>query len=210
MGVRPGVQRHLTRPHSRRRLRCSKAHTALYHAFTSVIFTATLAFIFVQIITRLLERLSAVKIGDSLGSEMLAHEGAAMGPVVSRPQFDKIWAYIDEAIAGGLPLLYGGNRGMVTGLGKGYFIPPTVFADVPTDAKVWNEEIFGPVLCLRRFSSEQEALVIANANSYGLAGAVFSQDAARCTRVAAALRCGIVWKNCSQVTIDSTALPTPP
>lgn len=142
-----------------------------------------------------------MKIGDSLGADMLSHEGAAMGPVVSRPQFDKIWAFIDEALSDGLSLLYGGKREMVVGLGKGYFIPPTVFADVPTDAKVWNEEIFGPVLCLRRFSSEEEALAVANANSYGLAGAVFSQDAARCKRVAGALRCGIVWKNCSQVNL---------
>jgi betaine-aldehyde dehydrogenase len=90
-----------------------------------------------------------VKIGDSLGAELVSYEGASMGPVVSRGQFDKIWAFIDEAKAAGVPLLYGGERSMVQDLGKGYFIPPTIFVDVPTSARVWQEEIFGPVLCIR-------------------------------------------------------------
>jgi hypothetical protein len=76
---------------------------------------------------------------------MLRHEGPCMGPVVNDAQFNKVWRYIDEAKAEGLTLVCGGERLQRAG----YFIPPTVFVDVPTTARVWNEEIFGPVLCIR-------------------------------------------------------------
>ena len=87
---------------------------------------------------------------------------------------------------------------MVAHLGAGYYIPPTIFTDVPRDSSTWNEEIFGPVLCVNTFSTEEEAVSVANDSEYGLAGAVFSADAARCDRVVRALRVGIVWSNCCQ------------
>jgi betaine-aldehyde dehydrogenase len=150
------------------------------------------------LITALLARVSIIKIGDSLTEDMIAHEGGKMGPVVSKVQYDKIWAYIEEAKASNLKLIYGGDKSMVASLGKGYFIPPTIFVDVPTSSKIWNEEIFGPVLCIVGFSTEDEAVQIANHTIYGLAAAVFSANSERCERISKVLRAGIVWKNCSQ------------
>ena len=83
-------------------------------------------------------------------------------------------------------------------LGQGYFIPPTIFTQVPTTSRIWREEIFGPVLCVREFETEEEAVRVANDSDFGLAGAVFSADEDRCDRIARALRTGIVWKNCCQ------------
>jgi betaine-aldehyde dehydrogenase len=150
------------------------------------------------LMARLTERVKAIKIGDQQSAEILAHSGPSMGPVVSRGQYDKIWSVIDASIAKGLKVAYGGERSLVSGLGNGYYIPPTIFVDVPTDDSTWNEEIFGPVLCVNTFTTEEEALRVANDSEYGLAGAVFSADAARCDRVTRALRVGIVWKNCCQ------------
>jgi len=148
---------------------------------------------------RLLERVKDIKMGDSLAADMMAHQGPTMGPVVSKGQYDKIWAYIDDAKAQGLVFAYGGTRDLVKHLpAGGFFIPPTILVDVPTTATVWKEEIFGPVLCIREFSTEQEAVSVANDSCYGLAAAVFSADAERCTRVTKLMRAGIVWKNCSQ------------
>ena len=87
---------------------------------------------------------------------------------------------------------------MVQHLGDGYFIPPTIFVDVPTTSRIWTEEIFGPVLCIREFSTEQEAVQLANDSETGLASAVFSADEARCDRIARMLRTGVCWKNCCQ------------
>jgi betaine-aldehyde dehydrogenase len=73
-----------------------------------------------------------------------------------------------------------------------------VLADAPSDSRAWREEIFGPVLCLRDFRTEDEAVATANDSAYGLAAAVMSADAALCDRVARRLRVGVVWLNCSQ------------
>eukprot|EP01035_Chromulina_nebulosa_P020723 gene20723-26867_t len=151
-----------------------------------------------QLLTKLLERVQEIKIGDSLSQEFLSYEGPAMGPVISKGQYDKIWAYIDKAIADGITLFYGGDRKLVETLGPGYFIPPTIFIDVPTTSAIWKEEIFGPVLSIRSFELEEEAIYSANNTEYGLAAAVFSADKERVTRVSRALRAGVVWENCCQ------------
>ena len=85
-------------------------------------------------------------------------------------------------------------------LASGYFIEPTIFADLPTESRIWNEEVFGPVLCVRTFRDEAQAVRMANDTPYGLAAAVMSNDTERCERIACALRAGIVWINCSQPT----------
>ncbi len=76
---------------------------------------------------------------------------------------------------------------------------------MPLDSWIWREEVFGPVLCIHSFDTEQEAIALANDSRFGLAGAVMSDDLARCDRVARALRAGVVWVNCSQPTF--TQLP---
>jgi len=152
-------------------------------------------------VEKLLARLPAIAVGDSLSAEMLARGDApAMGPLVSAVQCEKVWGYIDDARAAGATVLHGGDRAEVAGVagGKGFFVPPTVLADAPSDSRAWREEIFGPVLCLRDFRTEDEAVATANDSAYGLAAAVMSADAALCDRVARRLRVGVVWLNCSQ------------
>ncbi|MNN19692.1 Betaine aldehyde dehydrogenase [compost metagenome] len=92
----------------------------------------------------------------------------------------------------------GGNR--PPGHDKGFFLQPTIFADVPEDSWIWKEEVFGPVVCIRPFDDEAQALRSANDSRFGLAAAVMSRDLERAERVARKLRAGIVWINCSQPT----------
>jgi betaine-aldehyde dehydrogenase len=126
-----------------------------------------------------------------------------MGPIVSAGQQQRVLEGIARGKACGARLVTGGGR--PAGLARGYFVEPTIFADVPADSWIWREEVFGPVLCVRPFDTEEEAVAMANDSRYGLAGAVMSDDLARCDRVATALRAGVVWINCSQPTF--TQLP---
>jgi betaine-aldehyde dehydrogenase len=141
---------------------------------------------------KLVTEVRKIKIGSGLEA------GVKLGPQVSKAQYDKVLSYIETGIKEGGRLLTGGKR--PANLDKGYFIEPTVFADVDTQATIWREEIFGPVVAVRSFSTEQEAVTLANDSEFGLAGAVMSADKARCDRVARALKAGIVWTNCSQPT----------
>ena len=145
---------------------------------------------------RLIERLVAeaqkIRIGNGLD------EGTLLGPLVSEGQYTKVLAAIEKARADGASILCGGHR--APGFEKGYFVSPTVIADAPLDSDAWREEIFGPVVCVRPFETEAEAVALANDSRFGLAAAVMSGDEARAERVAAALRAGIVWINCSQPT----------
>lgn len=145
------------------------------------------------IVAKVVSKIGSISIGDSLGANW-TNEGAVMGPVINQVQYDKIWAFIDEAKANKVTCAYGGERSLVKDL-PGLFIPPTVYTDVNRNERVWNEEIFGPVLCINTFKTEAEAVAVANDSELGLAGAVFSADLERCSRVGSALRCGIVWTN---------------
>ena len=150
------------------------------------------------VVKGLIERMEKISIGDQLQEPNWSHEGSTMGPVINKVQYDKIWDFVHGAKAAGINCAYGGDKEMVKHLEPGYFVPPTVFTDVPTDARIWKEEIFGPVVCINTFDDESEAVGVANDSDFGLAGAVFSADLHRCSRVSNALRCGTVWVNCSQ------------
>ncbi len=106
--------------------------------------------------------------------------------------------HIARAVEQGATVACGGRR--PAGMNTGYYLEPTVLTDVPLDSDAWVEEIFGPVVCLRPFDTEEEAVALANDSRFGLAAAVMSADDARCERVAKAFRAGIVWINCSQPT----------
>ena len=124
-----------------------------------------------------------------------AHEtGRHIGPVVSQAQYDKIQALIQTGIDEGARLVAGGP-GRPDGLNRGYFVRPTVFADVTNDMTIAREEIFGPVLSIIPFDSEDQALSIANDTAYGLTNYVQSGDPARLTRLARRLRSGMVEMN---------------
>jgi aldehyde dehydrogenase (NAD+) len=123
-----------------------------------------------------------------------SEEGRHLGPVVSQVQFDKIQNLIQKGIDEGARLVAGGP-GRPEGINRGYFVRPTVFADVSNDMTIAREEIFGPVLSIIPFASEDEAVEITNDTPYGLTNYVQSEDGARRTRVARRLRSGMVEMN---------------
>ncbi len=124
-------------------------------------------------------------LGDPLGGE------TRLGPLASAEQRDQVRGYIRKGIAEGARLVAGGP-GAPEGLPKGYYVKPTVFADVQPSMTIAQEEIFGPVLSILPFADDDEAVRIANGTSYGLAGAVWSGDPARAQRVARRMRTGQV------------------
>lgn len=126
-----------------------------------------------------------VKIG------MAAEEGRHIGPVVSKVQFDKIQNLIQKGIKEGARLIAGGT-GRPEGLNRGYFVKPTVFADMRADMQIFREEIFGPVLGIMPFDTEEEAIMIANDTEYGLTNYIETADKARAQRIARKLRSGMV------------------
>ena len=121
-------------------------------------------------------------------------EGMHMGPVVSEAQWGKIQALIRKGIEEGATLVAGGT-GRPEGLARGYFVKPTVFADVSNDMSIAGEEIFGPVLVMIPYDDEEDAIRMANDTVYGLSGYVQSGSLERARRVAARLRTGMVHLN---------------
>ena len=118
-----------------------------------------------------------------------------MGPAANRAQFDKIMSYVDHGKEDGARLVTGGKRASGPDLDRGLFIEPTVFADVTRTMRIAREEIFGPVLSIIPFSSDQEAVEIANEVDFGLASAVWTRDLPRAHRIAHQIRAGSVWVN---------------
>ncbi len=123
-----------------------------------------------------------------------SEEGRHIGPVVNRTQWDKIQGLIQTGIDEGARLVAGGP-GLPEGMNKGFFVRPTVFADVTPDMTIAREEIFGPVLSIMKFDSEEEALEVANDTPYGLTNYVQTADGARRNRLARRLRSGMVEMN---------------
>jgi betaine-aldehyde dehydrogenase len=144
------------------------------------------------LLKRLKEEAEKVRIGHGLEA------GVLLGPLVNKAQYDKVLAAIARGQEEGAQLVSGGTR--PAGFDQGFYLQPTIFADVPEDSWIWREEIFGPVVCVRPFDDEAEALRSANDSRFGLAAAVMSKDLQRAERVARKLRAGIVWINCSQPT----------
>ncbi len=128
-------------------------------------------------------------------------EGTAVGPVVSQAQFEKVQGLIEQGIAEGATLVAGGP-GRPEGLETGYYVRPTVFADVTNDMTIAREEIFGPVLSIIGYDDEDDAVRIANDTTYGLGGAVSSSDPARARAVARRLRTGMVHVNGAPIQVD--------
>ncbi|TVO69146.1 aldehyde dehydrogenase family protein [Denitromonas ohlonensis] len=137
---------------------------------------------------------TAAQVAQSTAVDLAANEGPHIGPVVSAAQFDKIQRLIQTGIDEGARLVAGGP-GKPEGRDTGYFVRPTVFADVTNTMTIAREEIFGPVLSLIPFDTEEDAIAIANDSPYGLTHYLQTQDPARVKRVASALRAGMVEVN---------------
>lgn len=121
-------------------------------------------------------------------------EGSHIGPLVSHIQFERVQALIEAGAAEGARLVVGGP-GKPEGFETGYFVKPTIFADVDNSMRIAREEVFGPVLAIIPFDTEEEAIAIANDTSYGLAAYIQTGDPERAQRVAARLRAGMVHIN---------------
>ncbi len=139
---------------------------------------------------------SELKVGDP------KKEGDHIGPVVSEAQFDKIQSLIKKGIEEGAKLVVGGP-GKPEGLNKGYFVKPTAFADVNNNMDIARTEIFGPVLSIIPFDTEEEAIKIANDTPYGLTNYIQTQDQIRANRVARKLRSGMVDVNGAGIAVDA-------
>ncbi|PHQ67986.1 MAG: aldehyde dehydrogenase family protein [Sneathiella sp.] len=138
------------------------------------------------------ETAAAAATGAAVGAA--SEEGRHIGPVVSELQFNKIQALIKKGIEEGARLVAGGPD-RPEGMEKGYFVRPTVFADVTNEMTIAREEIFGPVLSIIPFDTEEEAVRIANDTVYGLTNYVQTQDGAKANRMARRLRSGMVEMN---------------
>lgn len=118
----------------------------------------------------------------------------SLGPVVNELQFKRIQALIQAGIDEGASLVAGGI-GRPDGLSKGYYVRPTVFADVTNNMTIAREEIFGPVIALIGYSTEEEAISIANDSDYGLSGYIQCADMVKARQIARRLRVGSIWIN---------------
>jgi aldehyde dehydrogenase (NAD+) len=136
----------------------------------------------------------AVKAAESYTVGDPFADGTRLGPLVSGTQRERVRGYIKKGIDEGAKLLTGGAEAP-EGLDKGFFVKPTVFSEVKTDMTIAQEEIFGPVLSILPYDTEEEAIEIANDTIYGLAGGVWSGDAERAKKVARQLRTGQVEVN---------------
>lgn len=148
-----------------------------------------------RFVARLAERANAMTIGDGRGNPDI-------GAIVSQAQLDKVLGHIERAKAQGARLVCGGERYTEGDCASGYFVRPTVFDRCLPDMDIVREEVFGPVVAVQTFTTEAEAVAMANDSPYGLAGGVFTTDGARALRVMKELRAGVTWINCYNPTFN--------
>jgi acyl-CoA reductase-like NAD-dependent aldehyde dehydrogenase len=145
--------------------------------------------VYEEVVRRLSDATSRLRVGDG------ADPGTHVGPLVSSVQQRKVLDYIDLGVAEGARIVSQAALPSDPALADGYFVPPTLFADVTPTMRIATEEIFGPVVAVIPFDDEDDAVTIANGTAYGLMAAVFSKDASRTLRVSRRLRAGIVFVN---------------
>lgn len=146
---------------------------------------------------RIVAKAQSIKVAGPLDN------AAEMGPLVSQAQYQRVLNHIEAGKKAGAQLLCGGERPAAQP--RGYFLEPAVFSQVPLDSALWRDEIFGPVLCVRGFSNEAEAIALANDSQFGLVASVVSGNVETADRVANALQAGMVWINAPQVIFPQTA-----
>jgi aminomuconate-semialdehyde/2-hydroxymuconate-6-semialdehyde dehydrogenase len=139
-----------------------------------------------EFLARFTEAAAAIRQGDP------REETTEIGPQITREHFDRVDGYVQRAKADGIDVVFGGGPNEELG---GLYYRPTLFREPPRDAEIVQHEVFGPVLTLQRFSSEEEAIALANDTTYGLSAIVYTGDRDRAERVSSALVAGTVWVN---------------
>jgi acyl-CoA reductase-like NAD-dependent aldehyde dehydrogenase len=147
--------------------------------------------IYGEFLERVAERCRRFVAGDGFDTD----GGVNFGTLICRDHAESVWEHIRRGVREGARLVCGGVPYTAAHLQEGSFVPPTVFADVTPDMALFREEIFGPVLSVTPFQTEEQAIALANGTAYGLAGAVFSRDVSRAHRVAERLQAGQVYVN---------------
>jgi betaine-aldehyde dehydrogenase len=145
--------------------------------------------IYDRFVEKFVARAGKIKVGPGLDGS------TQMGPLVSKQHLQKVLDYIDIGLQEGAKLLCGGDRPSGTIYGDGYYVNPTLFAADKPSMRIVQEEIFGPVAVVEKFSSEEQAVALANATIYGLAAGVWTADVTRAYRVVKAIKAGVVWIN---------------
>lgn len=145
--------------------------------------------IYPQFLEALVQKTRRIQLGDP------GDKATDLGPLVSRKQQERVLGYIETGKKEGARCLTGGGIPNDPALANGYFVEPTIFTDVDNHMRIAQEEIFGPVLCVLKFRTSEEAVHMANDSIYGLAAAVWSEDADKALSIACQLRAGTVWVN---------------
>jgi aldehyde dehydrogenase (NAD+) len=145
--------------------------------------------IYEPFLDKLLALASTARMGDPSKRE------TQVGPVTTRPQYEKVLRYIDIAKDGGATCVLGGHAAQRPECGEGWFVEPTIFKDVTNQMRIAQEEVFGPVLSVIRFKDDEEAVAVANDVIYGLAAGVWTQNIRRAIKVSERLQAGTVWVN---------------
>ncbi len=145
--------------------------------------------IYDEFVDKLAKKAKSIRVGDP------TETATQLGPVISEKQRQRVLNYVKYGLDEGARLVAGGGVPKHLSNSGGYFVEPTVFADVTAKMRVFQEEVFGPFTSITPFSSEEEAIALANDSPFGLAAAIRTKDVSRAHRVAAALQSGIVWIN---------------
>ncbi len=146
-----------------------------------------------EFVEKLIDRVSQARIGNPL------EETTEIGPMATEEQLAKVLNYIDIGKADGATCVFGGKRASGPECGTGWFVEPTIFTDVTNDMRLAREEVFGPVLSVMKFHSDEEAIEIANDTPFGLAAGFWTQDLERAISLPKRLNAGTVWVNAYRV-----------
>ncbi len=171
----------------------AQAHFGLYFNQGQCCCAGSRVFVEDKVYDKFIDKVASINRGRKLGNPL--DPTTEQGPQVDQTQFDKIMGYIDLGKQQGAQLVTGGKR-----CGdRGYYIEPTLFADVKDDMTIAKEEIFGPVMSVLRFKDVEEIVARANKTTFGLAAAVWTRDVAKAHYIASKVRAGTVWINCYDV-----------